>query len=147
MKRAIIDGAHRLLEVAVLLEAILPNQDNSVSAEIQGIIQHLVEGYELELRSVYTQCRGRPSIDIYEEQLHYLLANGFKVTDIANMFGCSRRTIQRRMQTLCIGFHRFSSINDSDLDERVSEIVERLPSCGIRSVRSMLRADGTVVQR
>lgn len=147
MKHANIDGAHRILEVSVLLEAILPNQDDLISAEIQVTIQPLFEEFEFELRSVCVRSHGRPSIDIHEEQLHYLLANGFKVTDVANMFGCSWHTIQRKMKMFGIGFKFFSSISDTDLDQCVSEIVGRLPSCGIRCVRSMLCADGTVIQR
>lgn len=33
------------------------------------------------------------------------------------------------------------------LDELVNDITQRLPSCGIRSIQSMLKADGVVLQR
>lgn len=38
-------------------------------------------------------------------------------------------------------------IDDSHLDAMVSDIAARLPCCGIRSMQSMLRANGIVLQR
>ena len=46
-----------------------------------------------------------------------------------------------------IGSNRFNEITDAHLDELVSEIVARLPNCGIRSVQSTLRVDGIILQR
>ena len=63
------------------------------------------------------------------------------------MFGCSTRTIQRRMSDFGMDSNRFYEISDAHLDERMGEIVARLPNCGIRSIQSNLRADGVVLQR
>ena len=63
------------------------------------------------------------------------------------MFGCCTRTIQRKMRDFGIDSNRFSDIGDLHLDELVSEIVTRLPSCGVRSVQSMLRVNGVILQR
>ena len=38
---------------------------------------------------------GRPRITIGEEQLSFLVKNGFRITDIANFAQCSRRTIEQ----------------------------------------------------
>lgn len=46
-----------------------------------------------------------------------------------------------------IDSNRFSDIPDMELDEMVKDIATRLPTCGIRSVRSMLQADGIGLQR
>lgn len=43
--------------------------------------------------------RGRPSYDIREEQLSYLLEQGFTVRDISNILGVSIRTVERRMSS------------------------------------------------
>ena len=43
--------------------------------------------------------RGRPSYDIMEEQLSFLLEQGFKVLDVSNILGVSVRTVERRMST------------------------------------------------
>ena len=41
----------------------------------------------------------------------------------------------------------FSEINNSQLDEVVGEIAARLPMCGIRTIQSMPKADGIILQR
>ena len=48
-------------------------------------------------RQVSQRNRGRPSYDIKEEQLSFLLEKGFKVSEISKIFGVSKRTIERRM--------------------------------------------------
>ena len=48
---------------------------------------------------VNTRRRGRPAFDIKEEQVTFLLEHGFKVAEIANMKGASKRTKERRMST------------------------------------------------
>ena len=48
-------------------------------------------------RQVPQGNRGRPSYDIKEEQLSFLLEKGFKVSEISRIFGVSKRTIERRM--------------------------------------------------
>ena len=51
---------------------------------------------------VHTGCRGKPSYNIDEEQLNFLLEQGFKVREVSEMMGVSERTIQRRMRSLGI---------------------------------------------
>lgn len=46
---------------------------------------------------VRSGARGRPSFDIKEEQLQYLVEQGFKVSDISKIVGTSTRTVERRM--------------------------------------------------
>ncbi|CAB4012382.1 Nuclear pore complex Nup107 [Paramuricea clavata] len=48
-------------------------------------------------RQVSRASRGRPSYDIKEEQLSFLLEKGFKVSEISKIIGVSKRTIERRM--------------------------------------------------
>lgn len=43
------------------------------------------------------QQRGRPSYNISEEQLSFLLEKGFQVKDISAILGVSSRTVERRM--------------------------------------------------
>ena len=42
--------------------------------------------------------RGRPSYNIKEEQLSFLLEKGFKACEISKIIGVSKRTIERRME-------------------------------------------------
>jgi hypothetical protein len=44
-------------------------------------------------RQVSRASRGRPSYDIKEEQLSFLLEKGFKVSEISKIIGVSKRTI------------------------------------------------------
>ncbi len=48
-------------------------------------------------RQVSRGNRGRPSYDIKEERLSFLLEKGFKVFEISKIIGVSKRTIERRM--------------------------------------------------
>ena len=41
--------------------------------------------------------RWKPFYEITEEQLLFLLKQGFQVRDISNIFGLSARTVERRM--------------------------------------------------
>lgn len=79
-KEAIIDGGERLLEVAVLLESLLPSEDGAtITREIQQLLVHMITDYEQELLYMIVQGRGRPALDIREEELRFLLEHSFKV--------------------------------------------------------------------
>ena len=69
--------------------------------------------------------RGRPKIVIERERLVFLQQCGFKIKDIATILGCSRCTVERRINEYNIP-HRsdlYSSISDAELDEKVSSII------------------------
>ena len=59
---------------------------------------------------------GRPRKEIQERQLTYLSEIGFRVKDMAELFSCSRRTIERRRQEYNNRSSDYSSISDLDLD-------------------------------
>lgn len=48
---------------------------------------------------IYTGQRGKPSFNIKEEQVSFLLEQGFNVGEMSKMLGISKRTLERRMQT------------------------------------------------
>ena len=56
---------------------------------------HVNYAYQAPLNS--SGKRGRPSYEITEEQLLFLLEQGFQVCDISNILGVSARTVERRM--------------------------------------------------
>ena len=56
---------------------------------------HVNCAYQAPLNS--SGKRGRPSYEITEEQLLFLLEQGFQVCDISNILGVSARTVERRM--------------------------------------------------
>jgi hypothetical protein len=53
----------------------------------------------IERRGQHQTPRGRPMIDIDEEQVIFLLDQGFKVGQISNILGFSKRTLERRMHS------------------------------------------------
>ena len=86
-------------------------------------------------------------LHIQKHQLVFLLENSFKITDIAGLFGCSPRTIQRRIRHFEIEQHTFSDISNRPLDELVADIIHLQPTYGIHMVQSRLKARGFVLQR
>ena len=146
-KEMLVDSIIDLLDIALIFETIFLDGDDIISKEIQALIRYAVAEHEAELRREGRRRRGRPCIDVYEDQLQLLVGNGFKVTEIARMFDCSRRTIQRRIIDFGFERNRFSTISDTQLDQLVGEIVAVRLRCGIRSTQSTLRAIGVQVQR
>ena len=64
------------------------SRDGSLSLEFDGVNFP---------NRVSTQRRGRPSFEIKQEQLAFLLEQGFKLPTIAQLFCVSTQTIERRM--------------------------------------------------
>ena len=56
-----------------------------------------ISGYRASIDT--TGQRGRPSFEIGEEQLSYLLEQGFNVRDIGSILEVSVRTVERRMSS------------------------------------------------
>ena len=93
-------------------------------------------------------CRpGRPRIEISENQLHFLVENNFRVKDIASIFSCSTRTIERRLQDLHIQLSDYTAISDDDLDELVKRITLLHPRCGEKMVLGLIRSQGYKIQK
>ena len=163
-QEAIIEETEQMLIMTVAVESLLAaaSEDGRVLSaivrEFQILLTRMINSYEQKgirehvldvVFAVFHTAKpaGRPAIDIPEEQLRFLVENGFKITDMAQMFGCSCRTISRRLKEFGIEYNVYTDINDGQLDEIVGEIAARLPCCGIRSMQSMLRANGITLQR
>ncbi len=134
-----------LLQLAVFIERLVPEEDGTtIIRDIQSISSLVRADYDQFVR---TRSVGRPALQIHESQLKFLIANDFKVPDIAGLLGCSPRTVQRRMRELGIKSYRYSDISDDQLDEIVSSMIQFQPAHGIRTVQSRLRASGFILQR
>ena len=92
------------------------------------------------------QC-GCPRIVIREDQLSFLVENGFRISDIASIFLCSCRTTERRMVELSVRPSDFSVIADAELDSLVERIVSMHPQAGEKTVLSQLKSQGYKIQR
>ena len=81
--------------------------------------------------------RGRPRLDIKQEQLEYLLNLGFKCPKIAELLGVSLSIIRRRMSDFGLSVTAlYSSITDHELDVMVSQVKRNFPNCGSRLMRN-----------
>ncbi len=95
-----------------------------------------------------SSSRGRPRLNVGEEQLTYLIEQGFRVEDISDIFGCSRRTIQRRMSEFSISiFNSAISVADAHLDSFVKEVTTLFPRCGEKTISGRLRSCNIRVPR
>lgn len=91
---------------------------------------------------------GRPSYNIAEEQLEFLVEHGFTTPQIADMLGVSIRTVTRRLSTFGLQHRRaFSVIPNPILDIAVVSILRQFPNCGYRMIQAHLQSLGLVVQR
>ena len=92
------------------------------------------------------RSKGRPEVPIGEDQLQYLVEQGFKVKDISDMFMCSR-TIERKMKKYCIVLRDYTPLSDQELDTIVQEIASLFPNCGEKTVSGRLKSRGILIQR
>ncbi len=101
---------------------------------------------EQEDREQTAVRRGRPKIVIARDRLLFLTDCGFKTNDISAIFGCSRRTVERRIMEYDIP-SMYASITDAELDEKVFRIVSVFPMCGQKSVDGRLKSEGLRMSR
>ena len=156
-KEAIIEETEELLRMTVAIEPFVataaPEDGVALINQFQIILTSMMNSYEREhIRTTVAQFQlarpvGRPAVDILENQLRFLVEHNFRIADIAQLFGCSCRTIVRRLKEFDIEHNVYTGIDDSRLDAMVSDIAARLPCCEIRSMQSMLRANGIVLHR
>ena len=88
-KSDLLSLAEQVLQYAVCLEDMIPEGESFVAC-----IKELVSLISADQEGGCVTKRGRPEVAIEEDQLAFLTEQGFKINDIAVMFGCSRRTIE-----------------------------------------------------
>lgn len=83
----------------------LPDPIVSSLGQVLVILKQRELECDWEINSANTDAgrrRGRPSFDIKEEQLSFLVENDFKVPEIGAMLGVSTRTVERRLSSFGI---------------------------------------------
>ena len=136
------DQCALVLDYFIQLESV-----HVLSLQTQPFVE-CVRSLLREMESTLSERRrGRPRIDIREEQLRFLVESGFRLQEIASLLNCSTRTIQRRLLELQITSQHFSHISDCDLDQIVRAFNALHPQCGERVVMGHLRSQGIRVQR
>ena len=116
-----LDGAiltlENILQRLYRLHTLLHNSDSYVLAvdSVRKMIEQLKEIEEDRKRML--RRRGRPSIAITAQEIINLLELPFTQVEMATIYGCSARTIRRRI--LQFGLEdivNFDDISDNDLD-------------------------------
>jgi hypothetical protein len=94
--------------------------------------------------SVYVDNqRGRPKLEIKQQQLEYLLQLGFSCRRITEVMGVSLSTVRRRMNEFGLTISSlYSCISDQELDVLVCQIKEEFPNCGYRLMGGHLLSQG-----
>ena len=109
----LFDLCSQALEYAILLESVTPEALPFVES-LRALLHQMADSMEPRLPAIH---RGRPRLQIMEEQLMFLVESGFQIGVIASLMNCSRRTIQRRLLEFGITSHHFTHISDFDLDQ------------------------------
>ena len=119
---------------------------NDVLESLKRMIQEL-KGIEQD-KEEFHRSRGRPSIPISETELRSLLELHCSQCDIAKLYGCSSRTIRRRILHFGLDMiTAYDTISDADLDAIVSNVVLSFPSAGQTTLEGILRSRGHHIQR
>lgn len=96
---------------------------------------------------IYRSHRGRPSYNIPRETLVYFIENGFTTNEMANLMQVSTRTIANRLEEYDLSIREsYSKMNDAELDQIVSKLVQEFPDSGYKTILGHLKADGFRIQ-
>lgn len=148
-----LDGAlsslENIMQKLYRMRSIISEDNENYSAAVRSVKEMitLLRGIEEEKQKVLRR-RGRPLVSISEQELTEFLQLQFTQTEIAKMYGCSCRTIRRRIvQFGLVELIRYDDIADRDLDMVVSEFVYSFPSAGQKTIEGHLVAQGRHIQR
>ena len=144
---ALVRVADQLLQCVLLIEDQL-DEGEALLAVVRELRDSLQQHADFTLVHAPRSGIGRPAVAVNVEQLTFYLQHGFKVSDIATLFCCSRRTIERRMRDADLSVRgSFSCISDVELVGHVQAVLSRCPKIGEKTMDGMLRAQGIKVQR
>ena len=120
-------------------------------ADERYVVIDMLQNLVLLMKSASRGCvhvskHGRPKIDIGEEQLSYLIKQGFRTKEISKIFGCSR-TVERRMNEYELSLLNSMAVSDIHLDSLVKDISTLFPVCGEKIVNGRLRSCNIRVPR
>ena len=147
-----LDDLYESLQVIRAHPSFQSTQDFDRLIEITSEIKRLLEtttgqGDRYPLTSMrQSSGRGRPQIEISEEQLIFLREFNFSWTEIERIMGISHRTLIRRRHELgLVGNERY--LNDDELVSVMQDIMIENPNIGQRRMLGAIRACGYRVQQ
>ena len=139
----LLELGHQLLQYMVLIES-LTQLAAPVVTTLRLLLQVMTFQRDERIRVAW---RGRPRVPVEEERLRFLIESGFRMNDIGVLFGCCRRTIERRLREFHLSPRNYSAMTDTQIDETVQHITSLHPRCGEKTVNGRLRSQGVFVQR
>ena len=136
---SLLDSLDELLD-------LLPQIASKWQKHIDDLEVHSITSrYHLQLQS--SSQRGRPCLNIMQDQLEYLRLLSFSWSDISRMLGVSRMTIYRRRMQYGMIFEPSQSVSDGQLMEIIHQARHELPDLGQAMLAGRLRAMGLHVTR
>jgi hypothetical protein len=120
---------------------------NAVTTPAFSSLRLLVQLMTQDTESRGLRKGGRPRVPLGKNQLEYLIEQGFRINDISNMFTCSRKTVERRINEYGLSSVRYTIMDEQELDRIVRDITVLFPQCGEKTVSGRLRARGIRIQR
>ena len=144
-----IFGIENVLQRLVVLQPLLSMEFPGMSQVIQSVRAVIMELNAAE-DEVQRQLRrrGRPEIVITRQELQNLLSLQFTQAEISKLYGCSPRTIRRRILRYELQeFVSFSDISDEDLDSLVIRFVATFPNAGQNTLAGYLQSCNLRIQR
>ena len=120
------------------------NFSNLMSA-VSDMISHI---HSAILEQSFLAHRGRPQLNISEEALSGLLELEFTQVEIAQILGCSTKTVHRRIVEFELShFIQYTAISDNELDAVVEDFVSNFPTAGQKTLAGHLSTLGYRIQR
>ena len=83
----LLELAEQVLQYLVLLSDVT---DGDLFTAVRGLVVTMAANED----NITVRRKGRPEVSINEDQLQYLVEQGFRVKDISEMFRCCRRTVE-----------------------------------------------------
>ena len=135
-----------ILQYGVLILDIDDDRDSQLLAVIDSVRYLAASMMNIAPRASRSDMPiNTDQFDIDQNRLTYFVEQGFRICDIAAIFDCSRKTIERRMTKY--GIDRYTTVTNEDLDRLVEEITTLFPRCGEKTIAGRLIAGGIRVPR
>ena len=96
-----------------------------------------------QAQKTFTGERGRPAFDIPKEQLEFLTEKRFTVEEMAQLFGVSKCTSERRLSEFGLSVRaNYAHLSDAELDAIVNDIIAGFPNVGCKQMSGLLLGRG-----
>ena len=140
-------GDGELMDVLSTVSSLLKDLEeiNARWIYIEAGMETNAAGCPFRARRVKSETgKGRPKVVIEQEKIEFLRDLRFSWTQIAALFGVSRRTLYTvRSEYGMVGDeHSFTPVSDQELRDHVQAVKRDMPEIGYNMMRGVLRSRG-----